>query len=192
MDSFTGLRGSKSEGPSPSFHALLLGTKRERELSSSPLGGSLLSLSTPRSDRMIDNARSSAWCGPARSCARVHGKNRNRDVRPTATVGNRWLERCQARRSLPTCRLPTTNPWVSSRLLPVCQRGPFSYFDTRRFEKCATDPTLTNKATAPCVLPCRRGLTISVGSRASLTYKRALSPFTSIFTFVQSPGTRST
>src|SRR6266481_5438414 len=49
-----------------------------------------------------------------------------------------------------------------------------------------------NKATAPFVSPCRRWLTMSMGSRASLTYKCALLPLTSIFIFVHSPGTRST
>jgi eukaryotic-like serine/threonine-protein kinase len=42
-----------------------------------------------------------------------------------------------------------------------------SYGETRRFEKCARELLLMNKATAPLVEPCRRLLTIKVGCCAS-------------------------
>src|SRR5215510_13944217 len=66
------------------------------------------------------------------------------------------------------------------------------YFATRRFEKCATVPAPTHNAIWPCPCPCLRSLTTSTGCGESRTYKRPLSPRTSIFTFVHSPGTRST
>src|SRR6185369_12651145 len=79
--------------------------------------------------------------------------------------------------------------------LTPCKQRPKTkghHFVIRRFEKCATVPGPTHKAIAPLVNPCFRSLTSSVGWDESCTNKRAFSPFTSIFTLVHSPGTRST
>src|SRR5262245_43760198 len=66
------------------------------------------------------------------------------------------------------------------------------YGDTRRLAKCATVPGSIHRAIDPRLCPCLRSLTTRTGCGAPFTYKRALSPRTSIFTMVHSPGMRST
>src|SRR2546427_13214042 len=61
--------------------------------------------------------------------------------------------------------------------------------DTRRLAKCAIVSVPTHKAILPCV--CLRSLTTKAGCGEPCTYKRALSPCTSIFSLVHSPGTTS-
>ena len=61
--------------------------------------------------------------------------------------------------------------------------------DTRRLAKCAIVSVPTHKAILPCV--CLRSLTTRAGCGEPCTYKRALSPCTSIFSLVHSPGTTS-
>src|SRR5882724_1379264 len=64
-----------------------------------------------------------------------------------------------------------------------------NHCDTRRLAKCAIVSVPTHKAILPCA--CLRSLTTRAGCRAPCTYKRALSPCTSIFSLVHSPGTTS-
>jgi hypothetical protein len=61
--------------------------------------------------------------------------------------------------------------------------------DTRRLAKCAIVSVPTHKAILPCV--CLRSLTTKAGCGEPCTYKRALSPCTSIVSLVHSPGTTS-
>jgi len=62
-------------------------------------------------------------------------------------------------------------------------------WDTRRLAKCAIVSVPTHKAILPCV--CLRSLTTRAGCGEPCTYKRALSPCTSIFSLVHRPGTTS-
>src|SRR5438876_334577 len=64
-----------------------------------------------------------------------------------------------------------------------------NHCDTRRLAKCAIVSVPTHKAILPCA--CLRSLTTRAGCGAPCTYKRALSPCTSIFSLVHSPGTTS-
>ena len=64
-----------------------------------------------------------------------------------------------------------------------------NHCDTRRLAKCAIVSVPTHKAILPCA--CSRSLTTRAGCGASCTYKRALSPCTSIFSLVHAPGTTS-
>src|SRR5204862_48603 len=66
------------------------------------------------------------------------------------------------------------------------------YGDIRRLAKCATVSGSIHRAIDPRLCPCLRSLTTRTGCGAPLMYKRALSPRTSIFTMVHSPGIRST
>src|SRR5436190_11072359 len=64
-----------------------------------------------------------------------------------------------------------------------------NHCDTRRLAKCAIVSVPTHKAILPCA--CLRSLTTRAGCGAPCTYKRPLSPCTSIFSLVHSPGTTS-
>ena len=125
--------------------------------------------------------------GPARGPARMTGKPTTRGI---DLLGNLHLELrrtvflggCWRRWALSLIVVVTTNDGnrtADSR----------NHCDTRRLAKCAIVSVPTHKAILPCA--CLRSLTTRAGCGAPCTYKRALSPCTSIFSLVHSPGTTS-